>query len=269
MSLAPLAYMLFQRVMRHDPTDADWLGRDRFVLSCGHSPDPVHPAVPGRLRPGAGRPGGAAHVGVADPRPPGVPPHQRRGDHHRPAGPGPGHRGRDGDGGPPRARPVRPGRRTRRQPVRPLRSTCVASDGDIEEGVTSEASSIAGHQQLGNLIVIYDDNQISIEDDTDDRAQSEDVAARYEAYGWHVQNVDGRRAARTSTRDPRRALEAAKAVTDRPSFIQLRTIIAWPAPNKKNTGKAHGSALGRRRDRGDQGDPRLRPGRRPSRSTTR
>ncbi|AXX32600.1 Transketolase [Actinosynnema pretiosum subsp. pretiosum] len=115
----------------------------------------------------------------------------------------------------------------------------IASDGDIEEGVTSEASSIAGHQQLGNLTLIYDDNKISIEDDTA-IALSEDTAKRYEAYGWHVQvvesgeNISGILA----------ALEAARAETARPSLVVLRTIIGFPAPNKMNTGKIHGSALG-------------------------
>ena len=111
MSLAPLAYSLFQKVMRHDPADPTWVGRDRFVLSCGHSSsDPVHPAVPGRVRVGAGRSGGAADLGVADPRASGVPPHQGCGDDDRAAGSGAGLRGRDGDGVPPGARPVRPGR---------------------------------------------------------------------------------------------------------------------------------------------------------------
>jgi transketolase len=115
----------------------------------------------------------------------------------------------------------------------------IASDGDIEEGVTSEASSLAGHQQLGNLTVIYDDNKISIEDDTT-IALSEDTAARYEAYGWHVQVVEGGE----NVTGILEALENARAETSRPSFIVLRTVIGFPAPNKMNTGKAHGSALG-------------------------
>jgi len=115
----------------------------------------------------------------------------------------------------------------------------IASDGDIEEGITSEASSIAGRQQLGNLIVFYDHNQISIEDDTN-IALSEDVAARYEAYGWHVQKVEGGE----NVTGILEAIENAKAVTDKPSFIQLHTIIGFPAPTKMNTGKAHGAALG-------------------------
>jgi transketolase len=115
----------------------------------------------------------------------------------------------------------------------------IASDGDIEEGVTSEASSIAGRQELGNLIVFYDDNKISIEDDTN-IALSEDTAKRYEAYGWHVQVVEGGE----DVVAIEEAIKAAKAETGRPSFIQLRTIIGYPAPNLMNTGKAHGAALG-------------------------
>ena len=115
----------------------------------------------------------------------------------------------------------------------------IASDGDMEEGVTSEASSLAAVQQLGNLIVFYDHNQISIEDDTN-IALCEDTAARYEAYGWHVQRVEGGE----NVVGIEEAIANAKAVTDRPSFISLRTIIGYPAPKLMNTGKAHGSALG-------------------------
>jgi transketolase len=122
----------------------------------------------------------------------------------------------------------------------------ICSDGDIEEGVSHEVSAIAGHQKLGNLVVIWDDNQISIEDDTS-IAKSEDVAARYAAYGWHVQHVDWRSADgyAEDVGALAGAIEAAKAETDRPSFIALRTIIGWPAPSKQNTGKIHGSALGK------------------------
>lgn len=115
----------------------------------------------------------------------------------------------------------------------------IASDGDIEEGVTSEASSLAGAQELGNLIVFYDKNHISIEDDTQ-IALTEDTAARYEAYGWHVQHVSGGE----NVTAIEAAIEAAKQVTDKPSLIVLRTIIGYPAPDKMNTGAIHGSALG-------------------------
>src|ERR1051325_7085265 len=113
------------------------------------------------------------------------------------------------------------------------------------EGVTAEASSLAGHQQLGNLVLFYDSNHISIEDDTD-ISFSEDVAARYAAYGWHVPRVDWTAAGEyvEDVDAVLTAVEAAKAETDRPSLILLRTIIGWPAPTKQNTGKAHGSALG-------------------------
>ncbi|MDQ1730287.1 MAG: transketolase [Pseudonocardiales bacterium] len=239
MSLAPLAYLLFQKVMRHDPTDPNWVGRDRFVLSNGHSSltlyiqlyysgyglelddlkslrtwgsrTPGHPehghtvgveTTTGPLGQGVGN---AVGMGFASRR--------ERGLLDPDAAPG--------------------------KSVFDHHIYVFAGDGDLEEGVSGEASSLAGHQQLGNLIMFWDDNHISIEDDTD-VAFSEEVLKRYEAYGWHVQRVD-------SGEDVvalEQAIEAAKAETDRPSFIAVRTIIGWPAPNKQNTGKAHGSALG-------------------------
>ena len=239
MSLAPLAYALFQRVMRSDPADPDWVGRDRFVLSCGHSSltlyiqlylggfgleledlealrtwgslTPAHPEYHHtkgvEITTGPLGQGLASAVGMA------MAARRERGLFDPDAAPG----------------------------ASPFDHFIyvVASDGDIEEGVTSEASSIAGRQQLGNLIVFYDHNEISIEDDTA-IALSEDVAARYEAYGWHVLKVEGGENV-VGILD---AVEQAKAVTDRPTFIQLRTIIGFPAPNLQNTGKAHGAALG-------------------------
>ena len=239
MSLAPLAYTLFQRVMRHDPSDADWIGRDRFVLSCGHSSltlylqmylcgyglelediaalrtwgsktpgHPEHRHTPGiEITTGPLGQGLAAAVGMA------MAARRERGLFDPEAATGESPFDHD--------------------------IFVIASDGDMEEGVTSEASSIAGHQQLGNLTVVYDDNKISIEDDTT-IALSEDVAKRYEAYGWHVQVVESGE----DVTGILAALRAAKAETGRPSFIMLRTIIGYPAPNKMNTGKAHGSALG-------------------------
>jgi transketolase len=246
MSLAPAAYLLFQKVMRHNPADPHWPGRDRFVLSCGHSSltlyiqlylggwgleledlktlrtwgskTPGHPefghtagveTTTGPLGQGIGNAVGMAMAarrehGLLDPN----------------AGPG--------------------------ESPFDHQVYCLASDGDIQEGVSSEASSIAGTQQLGNLTLIYDENKISIEDDTD-IALSEDVAKRYEAYGWHVQVVDWTHGGEKYEEDVpalHRALERARAVTDQPSLVVLRTIIAWPAPNAQNTGKAHGSALG-------------------------
>ena len=239
MSLAPLAYALFQRVMRHDPADPHWLARDRFVLSCGHSSltlyiqlylagfglelddlkalrtwgslTPGHPEYHHtkgvEITTGPLGQGLSSAVGMA------MAARRERGLFDPDAAPG-------------------------ESPFDHF-IYVVASDGDIEEGVTSEASSIAGRQQLGNLIVFYDHNEISIEDDTN-IALSEDVAARYEAYGWHVQKVQGGE----NVVGILEAIEAAKAVTDRPSFIELRTIIGYPAPKLMNTGKAHGAALG-------------------------
>lgn len=239
MSLAPLAYTLFQRVMRHDPADTTWAGRDRFVLSCGHSSltlyiqlylggfgleltdlealrtweslTPGHPEF--RHTKGVEITTGPLGQGLASAVGMSMASRYERGlfDPDAPAG---------------------------QSPFDHF-IYVVASDGDIEEGVTSEASSLAGTQQLGNLIVFYDQNQISIEDDTD-IALSEDVAARYEAYGWHVQTVEGGE----DVVAIKAAIEAAKAVRDKPSIICLRTIIGFPAPTKMNTGGIHGSALG-------------------------
>ena len=246
MSLAPAAYLLFQKVMRHDPADPDWIARDRFVLSCGHSSltlyiqlylggwgleledlkslrtwgskTPGHPeyghtagveTTTGPLGQGIGNAVGMAMAarkerGLFDPE---APEGESLFDHN---------------------------------------IYVLCSDGDIEEGVSAEASAIAGVQALGNLTVIYDDNRISIEDDTN-IALDEDVAARYEAYGWHVQSVDWTNGGTEYKEDVHalyKAIQEADKVTDRPSFIRLNTIIAWPAPNKQNTGAAHGSALG-------------------------
>lgn len=239
MSLAPLAYTLFQRVMRHDPSDADWVGRDRLVLSCGHSSltlytqlylagyglelddlkalrtwgskTPGHPEV-GHTR-GVEMTTGPLGQGLASAVGMAMAARRERGlfDPETPAGESPFDH----------------------------HIYVIASDGDIEEGVTSEASSIAGVQQLGNLTVFYDDNKISIEDDTA-IALSEDVATRYESYGWHVQVVDGGEDVFAILE----ATEVAKAVVDRPSIILLRTVIGFPAPKKMNTGGVHGAALG-------------------------
>ncbi len=239
MSLAPLAYTLFQRAMRHDPSDPHWLGRDRFVLSCGHSSltlylqlylggfglelsdiealrtwgskTPGHPEFRHtkgvEITTGPLGQGLASAVGMA------MAARYERGLFDPDAAAG----------------------------TSPFDHFIyvIASDGDIEEGVTSEASSLAAVQQLGNLIVFYDHNQISIEDDTN-IALCEDTAARYRAYGWHVQEVEGGE----NVVAIEEAIANAKAVTDKPSFISLRTIIGFPAPTKMNTGKAHGSALG-------------------------
>ena len=248
-SLAPAAYLLYQHVMTHDPSDPHWLGRDRFVLSCGHSSltqyvqlflsgyglelsdlqslrtwgslTPGHPEVnhtPGvEITTGPLGSGLASAVGMA------MAQRRQRGllDPEAAAG----------------------------ESIFDHHIYVLASDGDIMEGVTHEACALAGHQELGNLTVIYDQNQISIEDDTD-ISFSEDVAARYVAYGWDVRTVDWRGATAdgaTYVEDIdalNAAIGAGRAITDKPSLIVLRTIIAWPSPTKQNTGKSHGSALG-------------------------
>src|SRR6478672_3570037 len=251
MSLAPAAYLLFQKVMRHNPADPSWPGRDRFVLSAGHSSITLYLQLFlggwgleiedikslrtwGSKTPGHPEFGHTAGVetttgplgqGVANAVGMAMAARRERGlldpdaaegespfDHHIYA---------------------------------------ICSDGDLEEGVSGEASSIAGHQQLGNLTMIYDDNRISIEGDTN-IAFTEDVGKRFEAYGWHVQVVDwtnnGDRADGKNYHEDVpalwAALEAAEEVVDRPSLVILRTIIAWPSPQAQNTGAAHGSALG-------------------------
>ncbi|WP_281168307.1 transketolase [Nocardioides insulae] len=251
MSLAPAAYLVFQKVMRHHPADPEWIGRDRFVLSCGHSSitqyiqlylggfgvelddlkalrtwgskTPGHPeyghtsgieVTTGPLGQGV-----ANAVGMA------MAARRERGllDPDAPAG----------------------------ESLFDRHIYALCSDGDLQEGVSGEASSIAGTQQLGNLTVIYDANRISIEGHTD-VAFSEDVAKRYEAYGWHVQTVDWTDSGSAydggdyheDVHALHAAVRSAEQVTDRPSLIVLHTVIAWPAPNAQNTEQSHGSALG-------------------------
>jgi transketolase len=246
MSLAPAAYLLYQKLMRHDPNDPSWIGRDRFVLSCGHSSltqyvqlylagypmtledlkslrtwgsqtpgHPEHGHTPGvEVTTGPLGQGIANGVGMA------MAARRERGilDPETGAGESPFDH----------------------------HVYVICSDGDVQEGVSAEASSLAGHQKLGNLTVLYDDNKISIEDNTD-VAFTEDVAARYEAYGWHVQTVDWTHGGGEYREDVPAlwdAYQAAEQVTDKPSLIVLRSIIAWPAPSAQNTGASHGSALG-------------------------
>ena len=239
MSLAPLAYVLFQRQMRHNPSDTNWIGRDRFVLSCGHSSltlylqlylggfglelsnitkyrtwrslTPGHPeykCTKGvEITTGLLGQGLASAIGMA------MASRYERGLF---------------------------------DPESNIGSSLfdhyiyvIASDGDMEEGITSEASSLAGVQQLGNLIVIWDNNKISIDDDTT-ITLSENVTARYIAYGWHVQEVQGSE----NVLGIEKAIEYAKKVVDKPSLIAFRTIIGYPAPTKMNTSSIHGTALG-------------------------
>lgn len=246
MSLAPVAYLHYQRLLRHDPTDPHWTGRDRFILSCGHSSltqyiqlflagypmtlddlkslrtwgsqTPGHPEY--NHTPGVEVTTGPLGQGVANAVGMAMAARRERGllDPSTAAGESPFDH----------------------------RIYAIASDGDLQEGVSGEASSIAGTQQLGNLTLLWDDNKISIEDDTD-VAFTEDVAARYEAYGWHVQTVDWTNGGTGYVEDVQAlwdAYQAAAAVTDKPSFIRLQTIIAWPAPTAQGTGGSHGSALG-------------------------
>ncbi|HEY9562328.1 MAG TPA: transketolase [Nocardioides sp.] len=246
MSLAPAAYLLFQKVMRHDPSDTLWRGRDRFVLSCGHSSitlytqlflggfglelddlkalrtwgskTPGHPEV--HHTAGVETTTGPLGQGIANAVGMAMAARRERGmlDPETPQADSPFDR----------------------------HVYVIASDGDIEEGVASEASSLAGTQQLGNLTVIYDRNRISIEGDTD-IALSEDVAKRYEAYGWHVEVVDWTTGGTGYDEDVpalHAAINTARGITDKPSMIVLDTIIAWPAPSAQGTEAAHGSALG-------------------------
>nr|WP_239100227.1 transketolase [Phycicoccus sp. CSK15P-2] len=252
MSLAPVAYLLYQQVMRHDPTDPAWLGRDRFVLSCGHSSltqyiqlylsgyglelgdlkslrtwgslTPGHPEVHHtagvEITTGPLGSGLASAVGMAMA--------QRR------------QRGM-----------LDPDAKAGESPF-DHHVWVLASDGDLMEGVASEACSLAGHQELGNLTVVYDANQISIEDDTD-ISFSEDVGKRFEAYGWEVVDIDWRRSDDPAgtpeyTEDVDAllvALEKSRRPGKRPTLVRLRTVIAWPAPQARGTGKSHGSALGK------------------------
>ncbi|MGZ4470630.1 MAG: transketolase [Nocardioidaceae bacterium] len=246
MALAPVAYMLFQKVMRHNPANPDWAGRDRFVLSCGHSSITLYTQL---YLAGFGLDlDDLKALRTWGSKTPGHPEHGHTAGVETTTGPlGQGVGNAVG-----MAMAARRERGLFDPDAAPGESPfdhqiyAICSDGDLEEGVSSEASSLAGHLELGNLTLIYDDNDISIEGDTD-IAFTEDVAARYEAYGWHVQRLDWTNGGTKYVEDVAAlwdAIRKAQAVTDRPSFIALRTVIAWPAPHAQGTGKAHGSALG-------------------------
>ncbi|MEU5889860.1 transketolase [Streptomyces sp. NPDC047461] len=243
MSLAPAAYTLFQKVMRHDPADPEWVGRDRFVLSAGHSSltlytqlylagfglelddlksfrtwgskTPGHPEY-GHTK-GVETTTGPLGQGVANAVGMAMAARYERGLFDPEAAEG-------------------------ESPFDHF-VYAIAGDGCLQEGISAEASSLAGHQKLGNLVLLWDDNHISIEGDTE-TAVSEDTAKRYEAYGWHVQRVAPKPDGDLDPHALYDAIQAAKRVTDKPSFIAMRSIIAWPAPNAQNTEAAHGSALG-------------------------
>lgn len=243
MALAPVAYNLFQRHLVHDPSDPHWLGRDRFILSCGHSSltlytqlfysgyglemedmksfrtwnslTPGHPefghTAGVEMTTGPLGAGVATSVGFA------MAARYERGllDPDAPAG----------------------------TSIFDHSIWVICSDGDLQEGVSGEASSLAGTQELGNLNIIYDDNRISIEGDTH-VSFTEDVAARYRAYGWHVQEVAALPDGNIDLAAVDAAMVAAKAETTKPSMIRMHSVIAWPAPKLRGTGKSHGSALG-------------------------
>lgn len=244
-SLAPVAYLLFQKVMHHDPMDPKWVGRDRFILSVGHSSLTLYNQLYlagynleledlKALRTWGSKTPGHPEFGHTD----GV---------EITTGPlGQGLASATGFAYAARfERGLFDPNTAAGQSAFDHFIYVIAGDGDMQEGVTSEAASLAGHQQLGNLVVIYDSNQISIEDDTN-IAFTEDLSARYDSYGWHTQTVDWKKTGNyeEDIEELYQAIERAKAVTDKPSLITLRTIIGWPSPKKQNTGKIHGSALG-------------------------
>ena len=243
MSLAPVAYNLFQRHLIHDPSDPTWLGRDRFILSCGHSSLTLYTQLFfsgyglemedmksfrtwGSLTPGHPEYGHTAGVemttgplgaGVATAVGFAMAARYERGLLDADAAPG--------------------------KSIFDHSIWVICSDGDLQEGVSGEASSLAGTQALGNLNIIYDDNRISIEGDTH-VSFTEDVAARYKAYGWHVQEVAALADGNIDLLSLDAAMVAAKAETSKPSLIRMHSVIAWPAPHLRGTAKSHGSALG-------------------------
>ena len=244
-SLAPVAYLLFNKVMRHDPKDDRWLGRDRFILSVGHSSLTIYNQL---FLHGYGlelddlkalRTWGSAT--------PGHPEYGHTKGVEITTGPlGQGLASSTGFAYASRfERGLFDAEAPEGQSPFDHFVYVIAGDGDMQEGVTSEAASLAGHQKLGNLVVIYDSNQISIEDDTN-IAFTEDLTARYQSYGWHTQVVDWKKTGNyvEDVRELFDAIEKAKSVTDKPSLITLRTIIGWPSPTKQGSGKVHGSKLG-------------------------
>ena len=239
MSLAPVAYLLFQRHLVHDPSDPKWVGRDRFVLSCGHSSLTLYTQLFlsgygleiadlqafrtwNSLTPGHPEFGHTAGVEMTT---------------------GPLGAGISTAVGMAMAQRFEKGLLDPNSKLFDHRIYVICSDGDLQEGVASEASSLAGTQELGNLIVIYDDNRISIEGDTH-VAFTEDVSLRYKAYGWHVEEVATASDGSVDLPALDAAIQRAKNELKKPSLIRLKTVIAWPAPKARGTSKSHGSALG-------------------------
>ena len=245
-SLAPLMYTLFHKVLRNDPADDQWLGRDRFVLSIGHSSISLYNQL---YLTGYGLElEDLASLRTWGSKTPGHPEY----GHTRGVEITTGPLGQGVSSAVGMAMAARRERGLLDPDAAPGESPfdhfiySVVGEGCLQEGVSSEASSLAGTQHLGNLIVFWDDNRISIEDDTV-IAFSEDVEKRYESYGWHTQHVDFTQGGGEYKEDVDAlyaAIRAAQEVTDRPSFIRLTTIMAWPSPTKQGTGAAHGSALG-------------------------
>ena len=241
MSLAPVAYTLFQRILKHDPANPNWIARDRFILSCGHSSLTLYIQL---FFSGYG-------ISLEDLK------SFRTFNSLTPGHPEYGHTiGVETTTGPlgqglANGVGMAMAARYEKGMLDPQNSTDIfdhniwvlCSDGDLQEGVSAEASSLAGTQQLGNLKVIYDDNRISIEGDTH-LAFTEDVSARYRAYGWNVIEVAAQKNGDVDRDKLETALLAAVNEKDRPVFIRLHTVIAWPAPKASGTAKSHGSALG-------------------------
>jgi len=245
-SLAPVAHLLFQKVMRHDPKNPEWVGRDRFILSVGHSSLTLYNQL---YLAGFGLElEDIKALRTWDSLTPGHPEYGHTKGVEITTGPlGQGLASAVGFAYSARfERGLFDPNATAGKSVFDHHIFCIAGDGDMQEGVTSEASSLAGHQQLGNLIVLYDSNQISIEDDVN-IAFTENLEDRYRSYGWHVQTVDWKKTGEYAedVSELYRAIQAAKAETTKPSLISIRTIIGWPSPGKQNTGKIHGSALGK------------------------
>ena len=243
MALAPVAYNLFQRHLVHDPADPNWVGRDRFILSCGHSSITLYTQL---FYSGYG-------LEMADLQ------SFRTWNSLTPGHPEYGHTaGVEMTTGPlgqgvATAVGMAMAARYERGLFDPITAVgkslfdhtiwVICSDGDLQEGVSTEASSLAGTQELGNLVIIYDDNRISIEGDTHN-AFTEDVSARYRSYGWQVIDVPTAADGRIDLPAVDAAMITAKAELTKPTLIRMHSIIAWPAPKAKGTAGSHGSALG-------------------------
>jgi len=243
MSLAPVAYLLFQKHLVHDPNDSEWIGRDRFILSCGHSSMTLYTQLFlsgyglelkdlqefrtwGSLTPGHPEYGHTVGVEMTT---------------------GPLGQGVSTAVGMAMATRYERGlfdpATTDGTSIFDHRIWVICSDGDLQEGVSSEAASLAGTQALGSLNVIYDDNRISIEGDTH-VAFTEDVSARYRAYGWEVIDIEALSNGDVDLVKLDQAMQSAAKNLKQPTLIRLHTVIAWPSPNARGTAKSHGSALG-------------------------